>query len=263
MKQSTKELITANFRNYGIMILFLISEFILLAIGQIGFGLDVMTSNIIVDLILCFVTTWLFFKFRKSKVEGFTFEGFLTKKEIANYVLYFLLLTYCMNVLFTWFGNMFADPGMESRSENITSSVKSAYLYLIISLFVAPIQEESMMRLWLYNLTKSRSHWMIATAITAVTFGLLHGTTAHTVFATLFAILLTCIYEYTQVWYISILGHYVYNAATLMSGIMSPVITASADSAVVVILCWTVIIASILYFAIKVQKKRSLCVSGK
>lgn len=257
MKRSVKELIAANCRNYGIMFLFLFGEILLLAVCQLGFHLDVMTSAVIVDLILCFITTALFFKFRNANVKGFEFKGSLTGKQIILYSLYFLVLTYCMNVLFVWFGNTFDDAGMASRADNISSSLRSVYLYLVISLFIAPMQEESMMRLWLYNLTKSRSHWMAAAVITSLTFGLMHGTTAHAIFATLFAILLTCIYEYTQVWYISILGHYIYNFATTLSGFAASLLSASAGSIPIVMACSIFLAASIIYFAVRVQKQRS------
>lgn len=201
-----------NIRNYGIMFIVGFGYIFLSVILQLVFDMPLMTATAVSDVIWIVVFAALFFVMRAHNEPGFEARGKMSLSRLISYILFFGLIAYSFNIVFGWFTTTFPDDNMTNRQESILSS--DIIMYLFISAVLAPIQEEFMMRLFLYNLTKSKSHWLIAAIVTSFVFGAMHGTIGHAIFGTLFAIVLTLVYEYTQVWYISILGHFIYNVST-------------------------------------------------
>lgn len=146
-------------------------------------------------------------------------------------------------VFSAWITAHMTDPGMEARLDSISNT--NLYVYLIYAIFIAPIAEECMFRIYLNKYIQQYFSWMVSIVATSVMFGLIHGTIVHVVTATLFGLLLSLIFEYTQCIWITTVCHMAYNMSiTVESGTemsllySSTVMTVLVFLATVFVLCW-------------------------
>lgn len=122
---------------------------------------------------------------------------------------YVVVIAYSCLVFFNWFTINFADNTLEARGESLNNI--PILLLLVYSILFAPIMEECMMRLFMYNQLKRSSHWIVSMIVTSSVFALLHFTISHIIFGTIFAIALTIAYENTRTILVPIFGHLTYN----------------------------------------------------
>ena len=199
-------------RNIGILILTVVVYLFLAAAIQLGFHVPALVSTFIADVIICVICAVLYFNFRKDTFpenESFKSKDIPSIKQVVLYFLYFVAITLLITLVFTWFNLHFTDPAMDQRE--VTISKSDLILYIMLSCFIAPVQEEFMNRLFLYNMMKTKFHWLTSAIITSLVFGFLHGTIGHMIFGSLFGFILALSYERTKVWLIPILGHMTYN----------------------------------------------------
>ncbi len=92
----------------------------------------------------------------------------------------------------------------------------SAGQLLVLSLLVAPITEEVIMRLTVYRFMAKGGSWLLAMFISALVFALLHGTRMHIFSAFWFGMLCVALYEWTKKWWASILLHVLNNTFAIL-----------------------------------------------
>lgn len=100
-----------------------------------------------------------------------------------------------------------------------TADIQSPWLYILLTLVVAPISEEIMFRGILLRNMRQLMPMGAAYIVTAVIFGLCHGNVSQFYVGVTCGILFALIYEYTGRLHISMLAHMCYNLFVIvMSG---------------------------------------------
>ena len=92
----------------------------------------------------------------------------------------------------------------------------SAGQLLVLSLLVAPITEEVIMRLTVYRFMARGGSWLLAMFVSAFVFAILHGTRVHIFSAFWFGMLCVALYEWTKKWWASILLHVLNNTFAIL-----------------------------------------------
>lgn len=162
------------------------------------------TISDIVMAVLCGIG-YIFFR-RKGIIQEIPPDK---KDWFWKYILLFVFLAFALLTIFSWININFTDPTIVERGKSIQKS--DITYYIITSVSIVPFAEEIMMRLFLYNFVKSRSSWLVSMIVTSIVFALLHGTISHLIIGTVFAVFMVFAYENTGKWYMSILGHTIYN----------------------------------------------------
>lgn len=135
------------------------------------------------------------------------------KHELAGWTAAFVAISVVLQGIFIFVFSRAVDPGMVSRAEAIENS--DAVLLTVLSLFLAPVCEELVFRVFCYNFLKRMWGMVPSMIITSLLFGIVHGTIAHIVSATMLGVFSCIAYEFTGRWYISIIGHFVYNTMSV------------------------------------------------
>ncbi|MBO5435354.1 CPBP family intramembrane metalloprotease [bacterium] len=216
MKSDLRKTILLNIRNYAIAFITIVLYLYLAIILQLTIKLDSITATAVSNLSLSAICLTLYFLLRKSEYSGFTSKIDLSPKTISLCIISMFFVTYILSILFAWFRLYVIDPGMVNRAENF-ENINIGW-YMLSGCIIAPIAEETVMRLFLYNLLKSKSNWIVSMLITSFVFAVLHGTFAHTILAMIFGIVMTLIYEFTGTWFMPIVCHMMYNIMTMFSG---------------------------------------------
>lgn len=129
------------------------------------------------------------------------------------WVMMFAIMTVALEGIFLFINSRVADPGLETRVEFIEES--GILAYTVLAVVIAPVVEELIFRVFCYHLLKKMWSMFPAMIFTSVLFGIVHGTLAHLVTATMLGIFFCLSCEYTGKWYVSILGHFLYNVITV------------------------------------------------
>lgn len=240
--------------NYGVFFLGYIIFYILLSVViQFLFNCQVMTANIVSNVIMTVFSFTLYFGFRyHKKLPSFqSYNKSMTLPQLLCWFVYFILVSYVLLLLFQWFSLNIVDESMIQRENDMQSY--SIVFYLFYSCILAPLAEESIMRLYAYNQLKRSSNWIVAMIVSSFVFAILHGTFTHAIIATLFGVVLTLSYECTGCFYMPILGHLVYNFMALsMTNDMF-----FAENNILVALCVIIFVSVILlqiFFRQRVMK---------
>lgn len=190
------------------------------AILQIVFKLSPLVSTMISDgaVILIFGGSYILLKHYHVFTET---DRKISKKEWLEFLLSFIFVAIALILGFSWLAIYF--PQFNKQSSVTLTEPLNLILYLCHSCILAPVSEECMMRLFSYNILKKYAGFLPALITTSVLFGLLHNTTAHLIFASLFGFYMALLYERTGKWYMPIIGHMFYNCFTiLMSDMLFP-----------------------------------------
>ena len=108
----------------------------------------------------------------------------------------------------TWYYNTFGDRLLDNYNANV---IENASAYIILTLFLAPMAEEILMRGIVYPTLKNICRPWIAAAISSFVFAVLHGTAVHLLIGMYCGFYFIYIYEYTGKLRYSIWGHMFYN----------------------------------------------------
>ena len=172
--------------------------------------LSPVNSTVIASLVCLVLMSVIYYKHYKQNV---------TRHEIT--VGHFLLI--CCTLVFiwssisfttTWFYTAYGDSLFDSRSETISSNPS---MYILLTLIIAPVTEELLIRGLLYNDLKRRFDPIISCMLSALLFAILHGTLLHLYIGFVAGVFFTLIYEYTGLIYYSILFHGLYNFISLFA----------------------------------------------
>lgn len=181
----------------ALLILYFIMTFFLVSI----FGMPSLTATLIVDVIMIGFCVWRHLVLKSSDRDADCFKprfdfsfvkGILCVGLVIAFSFMFLSVMYKTSLLLP-------DPLMTSRQSGLQDIVKIWGLpfYVFVSCVIAPIAEECMYRLFIYNRCLSVSGIVPAIIFSSLIFGILHGTLLHALFGTLFGIFLVCLYEFS------------------------------------------------------------------
>lgn len=244
-----KSKILKNIRNYGAMVLLMIFYVLFAAVLQAIFKMDAVAATILSDVVVALFSFSCYFDLHRKKVPAFQLSGKLSLKYLGIMLLGFTVATICVLIIFIWAQIYIPDPLQTQRSESFAEM--SIFIRILLSCIIAPITEEVMFRLFLYNLLRTESNWIVSMISVSFMFALLHGTMAHIILATLFGIMMTLIYERTKVWYAPVLCHILYNSITLfisteflINAALCPPVVIISCVAVLSVIVWQVIAVS-------------------
>lgn len=176
-------------------------------------GLDSLTATVVLNIIV----TVLVVLWRKSVREHRTAHCDI-KGEFGTLLCMFLLMFVLGQLTGTMVEKLFG-PGAFGRYQ--TTMQANPSVALLLSLIVAPIAEECLLRGFIYQqLRQSWSFWT-AWIVQAVVFAWMHGTLVHAVPTFLTALFLALVYEYTGNLRWPIGFHMAYNLLALFAGGMN------------------------------------------
>lgn len=231
-----------NVKNYGVYGFLYLLLYILLAIVlELVFHTSSLTGTLVSGVVMLILSVALFLK-RAYKENVVSFQDYMHVKFKSKlfWYSYTVVVAYACLVFFNWFNTNYIDETFVARDE-IMSDIPILIL-IPYSILIAPILEECMMRLFMYNQLKRSSHWIVSMIITSSLFALLHGTLSHIIFGTIFALALTIAYENTRCILIPIFGHLTYN----FMSIFIPIDNYPTNNTYVLILFIFVIISLII-----------------
>lgn len=212
-------------------ILLVVVYFLMTTLFVSMFGMSNIIATFVAEIIMIFFCIWRYVSLRKK----YDYENFLKPRFSWSFPKTFVILgfslifAYALIVVMYKMSVMMPDPNMTSR-QNILKSIINTYglpFYVFVSCIIAPIAEECMYRLFMYNSCIRVSGIVPSIMFSSFLFGLSHMTFLHAVFSTLFGIFLVCIYEFSGRKIIfCIMTHILYN---LMS-IFLPVSAVDSDN---------------------------------
>ena len=179
------------------------------------FGTGSILSTILCNALafLIFGAAFLFFRFKK-KDEAFKLHTKFDIKKFVSLAGLFILLSILLNPIFYWISQHVSSVGIEQRAGTINS--QEAIFYVVLTVLVAPICEEVMYRLFIYNLLKREFSWFVAMLVSSLFFGMAHNTGPHLVIGTVFGMFCCMCYELSGSYVVSMFAHIIYNVLTLV-----------------------------------------------
>ena len=143
--------------------------------------------------------------FLKSRVSGLSVLSGLA--IVGSVLVYFYLST----TIGLRLNEIFSSTSQDVKE--VYQNTTDMMILLPTACLIAPVCEEFLFRLCVYNLMKSSSHWFVAACFSSLCFGLVHGTVYHLIYGTLFGLFMVCAYEYSgRKIVLPIICHVVFNA---------------------------------------------------
>ena len=234
-----------NLRNYGILFIMLIVYFVIGAmVSTSNTGLPAASSTGLYSAFVAILSYIWYLGLKKDhKVKELDVK--VSKKRYMFYFGEVVLLSVGILFAFSFIDIFISDSSMEARRE-YASKITDLGLYYLVSCTIVPMSEECMLRLFLYNVLNTGSHWVISMSVSSVIFALLHGTISHAILATFFGLMMCLLYHNTGKWWISIIAHVIYNVLAAFAGdfiqslASNPVIAIAAFSVSVVIIVFEI-----------------------
>lgn len=214
------------------------------------FGMDVMMSSIISNVIMIAICLVLYFNMKsKHSDEDFMKPMFeFSWGKFFGILGFMVVYTYFSLTLMAGITYIMQDPSMLSRNDSLAQYSKAALA--LFSICCAPITEEIVYRLFIYNNVKKASGFVAATLFTGFLFGISHMTITHTIAATAFGIAMTLIYELTgRRLFVTVICHMLYN--TISSFLPSSVV---AYNNIIVVMISFILVAAVCLFGINYVK---------
>lgn len=201
------------YRHIGMAVLFLIAYFgVNFLIAYLGF--DPIVSTIFANVIIS--VFGLLYMRRMPVMSG--------QKVSGSYVFYITVVSFFVwlfsQITATYFLSVHSDVGFDVYQDSVAMNPSA---FIVLSVFVAPVAEEILMRGVVYRSLKQVMPIGFAYAISAVLFALFHGTLVHIVIGIVCGILFAVVYEYTGDIKCNILLHVFYNSLSIfLGGIVLP-----------------------------------------
>lgn len=231
------------YKHIGFALLFMLLYFVVTFVVAFT-GLDSVVCTIIADVV---ITAVGIFYMRRVKTERFW-------KLSWSYIWYIIALLFGVwlfgQITATWYLSVYGDAAFDSYQDAVSVN---PIAYLILTLVVAPVSEEIMMRGVVYNSVKRCWNMIIAGVVSSLIFAILHGTVVHILIAFMTGMLFAVVYEYTGDIKCNILLHMLYNSMSVLFGSMvlpeflfSPIVFVTAD---------VVLMAVIFMDYVRIQKR--------
>lgn len=133
---------------------------------------------------------------------------------------FLVLIWFVCQIMSLMIYNTFGDSNLDKYNTAANSNV---YLYGVLSVIIAPITEEILMRGVWFGYIKTYCNTVLAYILSAVVFAVLHGTLVHLPTSILFGLFLCFVYDYTDMIIVAIIMHFGFNLfSVLLSGIVIP-----------------------------------------
>ena len=198
------------FSTYGLS-LFILAVYLLFSYAFKNlFSASDMVTMIASDVFVILLA-YLIYKKRTMKPE---YKSMLIKGFEFNIVKVISLIL--ISVPFTYM-SITASLYINKLTSDGSTAVTSYPMWTMIvgGIIIAPIAEEVLYRLCIYNILRVSSHWFVAMLMSSLMFGVFHGTAHHMIMGTLFSMFLVMSYEFTgQNIIVPICMHMIYNTAT-------------------------------------------------
>lgn len=204
-------------KTYCLSVLIIVFHIMLALSFHSTLGTDSLESTFIADVImLCFCAGQYSTLKMRCKDEAFLKPNFVFSwGKLFGILGIMIVFTYFALTAMTYITLSSQDQGVVARNDAFSGH--SAILVMMFSVVFAPVVEEVIYRLFIYNYTKRASSWLPAMLFTSFLFAVQHMTLAHTIVATAFGIALTLIYEFTgRKLIVTILCHVMFNFMTLI-----------------------------------------------
>lgn len=138
----------------------------------------------------------------------------LSNTELSWFLILFVLVWLSGNFISTWYYSCYGDSLLDNRSYVVNSSI---FLYVVLTLIVAPVCEEILMRGILFQHLKQIMPIGIAAIISSSVFSVLHGTIVHIIVGMLFGLYVTLLYQVSGSLKYAMIAHCIYNLVTLFA----------------------------------------------
>lgn len=203
---------------------------------------NVMIGTIVVDLISAAVVIPSFLHFFAKDVDGVRYDQSIGDDMLPWLFLFAPILWFFTQCFGVYTLNHIYDPAMESY-QAATSLDTGAYV--ILTLFVAPVLEEYLLRGISYVLFRRSMKWYTAALLTSALFGAMHGTITHFYVAAMFGFFSCIVFEYTGRIKYSVGFHFLNNLLSLVVGFI-PVPSFFFEN-VIVVLSSNIVCVSVLF----------------
>lgn len=215
------------------------------------FGMNIMWSSITCSVFVIILSVFGYAK-NVRKTDRHVPDAHI--KPVNFFIIAVVLVIFLLidQVFFTWIRLHVPDPGLIEREVAVTNV--NIPLYLIYGLFVAPVAEECLFRIYFYDRLKQHFSWIFSMVAVSIMFGIIHMTVANFVTAVLFGIILTLIFEYTQSIWITTVCHISYNMITLL--LTGSDFQSAANNIVFVGVLFFSVIVVLTVFTIFIDNKR-------
>lgn len=130
------------------------------------------------------------------------------KNAWFNLLWFTMIIWIITQVTVTWYYNTFGDSMLDNYNASISSNEA---LYILLTIFFAPVLEEILMRGIVYPTLKNICKPWIAAIISSYVFAIMHGTIVHSLVGIICGISFLLAYEYTGKLRYAILNHMSYN----------------------------------------------------
>lgn len=166
-----------------------------LSAGLHALGVPEIYAMMFAGSVMCILSIAIYNRIPKKKVR----HSRITGRMFGIILILTLIFTYCSLTFSVWLSTHLSDTGMSARSDTISNAMDETGVlaYVFYSIIAAPIMEEIIYRLCIYNFSKHSLPVSISVILTGAVFGLSHMTAAHSIIGTLFGIFLVLVYEFT------------------------------------------------------------------
>ena len=141
-------------------------------------------------------------------------------KPFGIYLLFTVVIWFTVNVACEYAYVNFGDATFASYSDRYNSNI---FIYLLLTVFVAPVFEELVIRGILYNISCEVFNRTMGTLVSVLVFSLLHGTSVHVILGIIAGIFFTFVYETRHNLLDCVIVHSIYNIMCLVFTIFLPV----------------------------------------
>lgn len=205
------------FLNYLVYCVGFVCLYLLISVKMDNVFVDNSTfATIVADIFMLFISIALFYTRKyKQHVASFQSNHTASFKQIVFWIIYLIIVSFSCLVIFSYIISNSIDSSLNMRTDMFTQM--PIVSTLILSIVVAPVTEECMMRLFMYNQLKCSSSWITAMIVSSLVFAALHFTVSHLILGTLLSISLTIAYQMTNNICVPIIGHMLYNIMTLFA----------------------------------------------
>lgn len=228
----------------GILSFIFVMIYGFLSTGFCYTGMPQIYATMFAGSIMCILSILIYNKIPKNNTGADSPR--ITGRMFGIVLILILLFTYCSLTVSVWIAAHLVDTGMAARSDTIGNVINETGIlpYVFYSVIAAPIIEEIIYRLCMYNFSKCFLPVNVSIVLTGIVFGLSHMTVAHAVIGTLFGIFLTLVYEFTgRRLVMCIFCHMYYNFIS----IFSPMSWYLYNNDIISVLCFMAAMAIVLF----------------
>ena len=197
-------------RSIGICVLPII---IYLAIGAIlsVFISEPVVTTLIADVILAALASFYYIKFIRENMDSDN-GNVKFKKDWFHLFLITMGLWLITQITVVWYYTTFGDPLLDNYNAARNGNL---ILYLLLTLFIAPVAEELLIRGIMFPSLKQICKPAVAAILSSVVFSMLHGTIVHMIVCMYCGLFFTLVFEYTGKLRFPIFTHILYNTFTI------------------------------------------------